>query len=82
MILRKGGISEDQAPGVFAPEHPEFWLYPTWVHQADQGVRDGEASAAMPLKTDVCRSARWFRSSVWDTSKTKTPYLRSKPTTS
>jgi len=48
MILRKGGISEDQAPGVFAPEHPEFWLYPTWVHQADQGVRDGEASAAMP----------------------------------
>jgi hypothetical protein len=47
IILRKGGISEDQATGVFAPEHPEFWLYPTWVHQASQGVRDGEANAAV-----------------------------------
>ena len=39
IILRKGGISEGTAPGVFVPEHSEFWLYPTWVHQAEQGVR-------------------------------------------
>ena len=43
IILRKGGISEGSAPGVFVPEHTEFWLYPTWVHQAEQGVRDGSA---------------------------------------
>jgi hypothetical protein len=39
IVLRKGGISEGTAPGVFVPEHSEFWLYPTWVHQAEQGVR-------------------------------------------
>src|SRR5271166_3261085 len=39
IILRKGGINEGPAPGVFMPDHSEFWLYPTWVHQAEQGVR-------------------------------------------
>jgi hypothetical protein len=39
LILRKGGISEGPGPGVFVPEHSEFWLYPTWVHQAEQGLR-------------------------------------------
>jgi hypothetical protein len=43
IILRKGGISEGTAPGVFLPEHSEFWLYPTWVHQAEQGVRVSRA---------------------------------------
>jgi hypothetical protein len=37
IILRKGGISEGQ--GEFTPEHPVFWLYPTRVHQAEQGLR-------------------------------------------
>jgi hypothetical protein len=36
IILRKGGISEGAGPGVFVPEHTEFWLYPTWFHQAVQ----------------------------------------------
>jgi hypothetical protein len=40
LIVRKGGISEGPGPGVFVPEHSEFWLYPTWVHQAEQGLRD------------------------------------------
>ena len=40
----QGRNQRGQAPGVFVPEHAEFWLYPTWVHQAEQGVRDGEAS--------------------------------------
>jgi hypothetical protein len=39
VILRKGGISEGSGPGQFAPEHTEFWLYPTWTHQSQQGLR-------------------------------------------
>jgi hypothetical protein len=37
LILRKGGIAE--GPCGFVPEHPVFWLYPTHVHQAEQGLR-------------------------------------------
>lgn len=37
LILRKGGI--DEGPGGFKPEHDVFWLYPTEVHQAQQGLK-------------------------------------------
>src|SRR5881227_1925455 len=37
LILRKGGVSE--GPGGFRPEHPAFWLYPTHVHEAEQGLK-------------------------------------------
>ena len=37
LIVRKGGIRE--GPGGFRPEHQAFWLYPTYVHQAQQGLR-------------------------------------------
>jgi hypothetical protein len=37
ILLRKGGIAEDG--GRFAPEHPAFWLYPTRIHEAQQGLR-------------------------------------------
>ncbi len=37
LILRKGGVSE--GPDGFRPEHPAFWLYPTHVHEAEQGLR-------------------------------------------
>jgi len=37
LILRKGGVAE--GPGGFHPEHPAFWLYPTRVHEAEQGLR-------------------------------------------
>ena len=37
LILRKGGVSEGEAG--FAPEHRAFWLYPTFVHEAEQGLR-------------------------------------------
>jgi hypothetical protein len=37
VILRKGGIAE--GPSGFIPEHDAFWLYPTRVHQAQQGLR-------------------------------------------
>jgi hypothetical protein len=49
IILRKGGISE--GPGGFTPEHRFFWMYPTHVHQAEQGLRlaDGDAPRDSPL---------------------------------
>ena len=37
LILRKGGVAETS--GEFRPDHPAFWLYPTVVHQAEQGLR-------------------------------------------
>jgi len=49
LIVRKGGISE--GPGGFAPEHRVFWLYPTHVHQAQQGLRD-EVPGAPPAEPD------------------------------
>jgi hypothetical protein len=44
LIVRKGGIAE--GPRGFAPEHDIFWLYPTQIHQAEQGLRI--ASAPLP----------------------------------
>jgi hypothetical protein len=37
LILRKGGIAEG-GDGVFRPEHPRFWLYPTYAHQQQTGI--------------------------------------------
>ena len=37
LIVRKGGIAE--GPGGFVPEHRVFWLYPTHLHEAEQGLR-------------------------------------------
>jgi hypothetical protein len=37
LILRKGGIAE--AGGVFRPEHARFWLYPTYLHQQEMGIK-------------------------------------------
>jgi hypothetical protein len=37
LILRKGGIAE--GPRGFVPEHEVFWLYPTHVHESEQGLR-------------------------------------------
>jgi hypothetical protein len=44
LIVRKGGIAE--GPRGFVPEHPTFWLYPTRVHQAEQGLRVAAPEAA------------------------------------
>lgn len=48
IILRKGGIREGPGPGVFVPDHAEFWLYPTAVHQAQQGLRIAEPASVAP----------------------------------
>ncbi len=37
LILRKGGIAETS--GEFRPEHSQFWLYPTFVHQQETGIQ-------------------------------------------
>ena len=42
-ILRKGGIEE--GPRGFVPEHPVFWLYPTFVHEAEQGLKSASTIA-------------------------------------
>lgn len=36
LILRKGGIVEEG--GVFRPDHPEFFLFPTYSHQGSDSV--------------------------------------------
>ncbi len=56
LILRKGGIAE--GPRGFAPEHSEFWLYPTHVHEAEQGLRTHsagalDAAAAHPARVPI-----------------------------
>ncbi len=42
IILRKGGIEE--GPRGFVPEHPMFWLYPTFVHEGEQGLKAASTS--------------------------------------
>ncbi len=37
LILRKGGIAE--SGGEFRPEHPRFWLYPTFLHEHREGIK-------------------------------------------
>jgi hypothetical protein len=61
LILRKGGISE--GPRGFVPEHSAFWLYPTRVHEAEQGLRvdrptvvDGPASVTDSADTVSLRA--------------------------
>lgn len=44
LILRKGGIAEEG--GIFRPEHPRFWLYPTYVHQQTGGTKPDAQLAA------------------------------------
>ncbi len=55
LILRKGGIAE--GPRGFVPEHSTFWLYPTRVHEAEQGLRVDRAAAvegraSLPVPAD------------------------------
>jgi hypothetical protein len=47
LILRKGGIAESR--GAFQVEHTRFWLFPTYVHQQEQGIR----AEALPLLAQV-----------------------------
>jgi hypothetical protein len=46
LVIRKGGIVE--ARGAFEVEHPEFWLYPTFLHQNPGELRSGFSSLLRP----------------------------------
>jgi len=47
VILRKGGVSE--RTGAFHVAHTRFWLFPTFMHQQETGIRP----EAMPLLAQV-----------------------------
>jgi len=47
LILRKGGIEESGEQ--FRLEHTRFWLFPTYVHQQESGIKP----AARPLLQQV-----------------------------
>jgi len=38
-VLRKGGIHERGGAGVFALEHDRFVLFPAWMHQKPEGLK-------------------------------------------
>jgi hypothetical protein len=50
IILRKGGIAE--AGGRFEPEHNRFWLYPTFVHQQQGGLKADAAELVRDAEAD------------------------------
>jgi hypothetical protein len=50
ILVRKGGIREQS--GRFEPEHSAFWLYPTHVHEAQQGLRDETDGSAAGASSD------------------------------
>lgn len=50
LILRKGGIAEEGS--VFRPEHPRFWLYPTFVHQQAEGIKPEAQSLLRAAEAD------------------------------
>jgi hypothetical protein len=41
LLIRKGGIAE--VGGAFKPEHDRFWLYPTFLHQQETGIKPAAA---------------------------------------
>jgi hypothetical protein len=62
LVLRKGGIAEDG--GEFRVEHTRFWLYPTYVHQQQGGVRPDAAPLLAEAEADrppagVVRLTHW-----------------------
>src|SRR5262245_56802812 len=50
IILRKGGIAE--AGGRFEPEHNRFWLFPTYVHQQQGGLKEDAADLVRPAEAE------------------------------
>jgi hypothetical protein len=40
ILLRKGGLVERS--GTFEVEHRRFWLYPTYLHQQEQGLAEAD----------------------------------------
>lgn len=49
LLLRKGGIEEDQGPGRFEMVHPRFLLFPSWAHQKPEMLKSDERQGAQPM---------------------------------
>jgi len=49
LLLRKGGLIESK--GGFRVEHPEFFIYPTYLHQQRDGIVPAEREALERLLT-------------------------------
>ncbi len=62
LLLRKGGI--DETTGEFRVEQPRFWLYPTHVHQQEQGVV-AEAAAWTGAATTDADGVRQVPQTAW-----------------
>jgi hypothetical protein len=69
ILLRKGGLVEKGE--TFALEHQRFWLYPTYLHQQEQGVAESDqrfleaARAAQPPSGRVRLSLLALVSAAW-----------------
>ena len=50
ILLRKGGILE--AIGGFELEHPQFFLFPTYLHQNAQMLKEGERKRLVALNEE------------------------------
>src|SRR5438552_10569958 len=50
ILLRKGGILE--AIGGFELEHPQFFLFPTYLHQNAQMLKESERKRLVPLNEE------------------------------
>ncbi|MBC7782606.1 MAG: DUF1802 family protein [Burkholderiales bacterium] len=50
VLLRKGGIHETE--GVFEMENREFVMFPTWLHQRVDWIKDVDMSLAEQRQTD------------------------------
>ena len=53
LLLRKGGIHESE--GVFSLEHPQFLLFPTYLHQNLDMLKPTEQSGFTPLSSEPAR---------------------------
>lgn len=49
ILLRKGGIHEEQGPGVFQMEHDRFLLFPSWAHQNPKLLKPEFAAGVEPM---------------------------------
>ena len=48
ILLRKGGISEEG--GRFAVDYREFFLYPTYVHQQEVGIKEADRKLLQTMR--------------------------------
>ncbi len=62
IILRKGGIAEDE--GEVGALHTRFWLYPTYVHQQEDGVNE-EMLPLLQTAQALRPPARKVRLQLW-----------------